>query len=194
VLAGELLIGEEQFLRHLGDLTGFRHFLIRCRPEDESALRSLVTRACGHAGLSIHTTTEVLGALRQVQGTYLAAFGALGGLGLLLGMVGLAVLVVRTVDERRSELGLMLALGFPRGRLLAQFVTEMASLLAAGLGVGLVSALIAVAPAIARGDTGADWLSVLCVLAGTMITGCVVALGAVLHACRVNLLLALRRE
>ena len=46
-----------------------------------------------------------------VQNTYLSTFQTLGGLGLLLGTLGLATVMLRNVVERRSELALLRAIG-----------------------------------------------------------------------------------
>ena len=54
-----------------------------------------------------------LAAFNAVQNTYLSTFQVLGGLGLLLGSVGLGVVVLRNVLERRGELALLLAVGSP---------------------------------------------------------------------------------
>ena len=48
-----------------------------------------------------------MAAYLAVENTYLATFQALGGLGLLLGALGLAVVLLRSVWERRGELALL---------------------------------------------------------------------------------------
>ena len=78
--------------------------------------------------------------------TYLSTFQVLGSLGLMLGTIGLAVVLVRNVIERRPELALLSALGFrpaDRSRLV---LSENAFLLAIGLGVGTALAILGVAP------------------------------------------------
>ena len=57
-------------------------------------------------------TAERLEAYLAVENTYLTTFQALGGLGLLLGALGLAVVLLRSVWERRGELALLRALGY----------------------------------------------------------------------------------
>src|SRR5258707_5373736 len=81
----------------------------------------------------------------DVENTYRATFQALGGLGLLLGTLGLAVVLVRSVWERRGELALLRALGFRRSALGWLILAENAWLLLLGLAFGCVAAGIAIA-------------------------------------------------
>ena len=67
-----------------------------------------------------------------------------GGLGLLLGSVGLGVVVLRNVLERRNELAVLLAVGFRRGAIKRLVVHEHGALLLAGLGLGVLAAVVAV--------------------------------------------------
>jgi len=68
---------------------------------------------------------------------------ALGGVALLVGGVGIANIMVISVIERRSEIGLRRALGATRGHISSQFVIEAAALStlggALGLGIGVLA-------------------------------------------------------
>ena len=70
----------------------------------------------------------------------------LGGLGVVLGTLGLGALVLRNVLERRSELALLRAVGYSRKALRSMVLGEHWLLLALGLLLGSVSALVAVSP------------------------------------------------
>ena len=76
-----------------------------------------------------------------MENTYLSTFQALGGLGLILGSLGLAVVLLRSVWERRGELALLRALGFRRATLVWLVLAENGFLLLLGLAAGTVSAL-----------------------------------------------------
>ncbi|HSL22092.1 MAG TPA: ABC transporter permease [Vicinamibacterales bacterium] len=64
-------------------------------------------------------------------------------LGLLLAVVGVYGVVAYSVTRRRREIGIMLALGAGRGRIMAAVAAEALACAAAGLAVGIPSALAA---------------------------------------------------
>ena len=81
-------------------------------------------------------TVERLAEFHAVENTYLSTFQTLGGLGLLVGTVGLAAVLLRNVLERRRELALLGAVGYRRGHMFAIVLAENALLLGWGLAVG----------------------------------------------------------
>ena len=83
-----------------------------------------------------------------VENTYLGIFQALGGLGLLLGSLGLGIVVLRNVLERRQELALLQAVGFRPSLLQRLVLSEHWLLVVLGLILGLGAALLAVLPAL----------------------------------------------
>ena len=89
-----------------------------------------------------------LNGYNAVENTYLGIFQALGGLGLLLGSLGLALVVARNALERRAELALLGAVGFAPRRIVRLVATEHAVLLGLGLLAGVVAALLSVLPAL----------------------------------------------
>ncbi len=70
----------------------------------------------------------------------------LAGSGFLLGTIGLAVVQLRSVLERRAELALMRAEGFSSRRLVMMVIEENAVLLVGGLVIGCLAAAIALIP------------------------------------------------
>jgi len=129
-----------------------------------------------------------------VQNTYLSTFQTLGGLGLLLGTLGLATVMLRNVWERQAELALLRAVGFLPRHIAALVLTENAWLLSWGLATGALSALLAMTPHLMT--TGADvpWLSVLTLLVAVFVAGCAAAWFAVRTAIRLPIVATLRGE
>ena len=96
------------------------------------------------------STADRLAEFHRVENTYLSTFQTLGGLGLLLGTVGLAAVLLRNVLERRRELALLGAVGYERSRLFVIVVAESALLLVCGLAAGAICAIVATLPAAAE--------------------------------------------
>jgi putative ABC transport system permease protein len=80
-----------------------------------------------------------LTARAQAKGAFNGLFLGLGAVALLVGAVGVANIMIISVLERRSEIGLRRALGATKGQIRTQFLTE-ASLLALTGGAGGVAA------------------------------------------------------
>jgi putative ABC transport system permease protein len=80
------------------------------------------------------------------QGAFNGLFLSLGAVALLVGAVGVANIMVISVLERRSEIGLRRALGATKGHIRIQFLTEavLLTLLGGTAGVGLGVAATAV--------------------------------------------------
>jgi putative ABC transport system permease protein len=74
-------------------------------------------------------------------------FQAFLGLGLIIGIIGLGVVTVRAVQERRFEIGVLRALGFNRRMVMKAFLIEpsFTGLIAIliGMFVGIISSYLA---------------------------------------------------
>src|SRR5207248_1707901 len=111
-----------------------------------AAVSATLTRSLQDIGFELTPASRRLAAFNAVQNTYLNTFQVLGGLGLLLGSAGLGVIVLRNVLERRGELALLQAVGFRRRTLQWLVLSEHGGLLALGLAIGILAALIAILP------------------------------------------------
>jgi putative ABC transport system permease protein len=149
ILQGTIVISEAAYIEQFPDAGGYRFFLL---DSAESATADRVaerlTRMLGDRGLEMMPAWRRLNEFNAVQNTYLSIFSTLGGLGLLLGTVGLAVVVGRNVLERRGQLGLMQAVGFTRRSLARMVLDEHWFLHVLGVALGIVAAIIAVLPKI----------------------------------------------
>jgi ABC-type antimicrobial peptide transport system permease subunit len=194
ILQGNLLIAEDEFRARFTHEQGYRMFLIDAPSNEVDKISSALSRALQDMGLELTPAARRLAAFNAVQNTYLNTFQVLGGLGLLLGSVGLGVVVLRNVFERRGELALLLAVGF-RPRVLRWLVlSEHGALLLAGLGVGVLAAAVAVAPALLSAAADVPIRSLSLVLSGVLLSGAMWAWLAALLALRGRLLDALRME
>ncbi|MEM2099266.1 MAG: FtsX-like permease family protein [Candidatus Bathyarchaeia archaeon] len=62
--------------------------------------------------------------------------------GLVIGTVGMAVISVRNVSERKREIGMMRAIGFPRTQVMLSVLLELVVLGMIGLTIGVVNGLL----------------------------------------------------
>ncbi len=168
ILQGALLIDESRFAEKFPSVSGYRVFLVDSSTPASTAAD--LERALVDAGITVQPARQRLAEFLAVQNTYLSVFQALGGLGLLLGTAGLAVLVLRNVLERRSELALMNAVGFRRRRIARFVFTEHAALVAAGLLAGGAASLLAVWPGLTQPGMEIPWSSLAVTLAA--VTAC----------------------
>ena len=194
VFQGVLLMSDENFLRLFPERQGFQYFLIDVPPEHAVAASELLETELAEYGLDAEPVAERLARFLAVQNTYLSTFQTLGGLGLLLGTLGLATVMLRNVWERQSELALIRAVGLVPRQVGALVLIENGCLLVWGLATGAISALIAMTPHLS--STGADvpWMGVVALLVAVFLVGCVAALGAVRTAISLPILATLRGE
>jgi len=192
IFQGSLVVDEALFLSAFPGSSGYRYFLVDAPggAGDEAAMA--LSAALEDYGLETIPVARRMATLNAVQNTYLSTFQVLGGLGLLLGSVGLGLLILRNVLERRPELAAMLATGC-RTRLLRRIVAgEHALLLAAAVVTGTVAALVAVMPALKDRDAG--WGGLAVVLCLVLCNGLLWTWAAAVLALRGPLLDALRND
>jgi ABC-type antimicrobial peptide transport system permease subunit len=171
VLQSQLLMSEDNFREMFPSQSGFGILLVRVRPEDQDQVRRMLSDELNEYAASVRTTASVLAGYLEVQNTYLSTFELLGALGLALGTIGLAVVLVRTVIERRSELALLAALGFRNRARVWLVLSENAFLLVMGLLLGTVCALIGILPALRDSARGVNISSVVLTLAAVLLVG-----------------------
>jgi len=99
-------------------------------------------------GMNIIPAREKLASFNKVENTYLAVFMLLGTLGVILGTVGLGVVLISNMIERKHELSVYIALGYNRKYILKLVMAEYLMIFLAGTGLGVVSALCGIFPSL----------------------------------------------
>jgi len=194
IFQSEFVVAEKNFLRAFPYEPGFRFFLLDAPAEKAAAVTGELEENLKDFGFDVQATGDRLAVFHRVENTYISTFQTLGGLGLLLGTFGLAAVLLRNVLERRRELALLRAVGYHTGHLNRIVLAENILLLVCGLASGLVSALLAIAPALsARGGFPIAG-SLLVLLLGVFASGLAASLLAVIAVKRSPLLAALRSE
>jgi putative ABC transport system permease protein len=95
--------------------------------------------------VNVSRPSDALTARAETQGALDTLFLGLGAVALLVGAIGVANIMVISVLERRSEVGLRRALGATRGQIRAQFLAEAILLSLAGGAAGVLLGSVAVA-------------------------------------------------
>ena len=129
-----------------------------------------------------------------MQNTYLSTFQTLGGLGLILGTIGVSVVQLRNVWERRGELALMRSLGFSRAALGGMVLAESAVLVAAGLAAGAIPAFVAIGPHLATHAGSIPFGRLAATLAAVFAVGMIAGAIALRPVLRGPLIAGLRAE
>ncbi len=194
VFQSGLLVSEERFLHLYPGHEGYNLLLIEAPPEQVDRVKELLQIGLADRGIEVTRSSDRLASYLAVENTYLSTFQALGGLGLVLGSLGLGVVLLRGVWERRGELALLRALGFRRITLGWLVLAENGFLLLVGLAVGAVSALVAVAPHLLGGGEQVPWLELLGLFAVVLVVGLAAGTIAVVGTLQAPLIPALRRE
>lgn len=194
VFQSELVMSEKNFLRLFPDQQGYRFFLIDAPESDLSATSAKLEDRLSDYGFDAVPTSERLADFHRVENTYLSTFQMLGGLGLVLGTLGLAAVLLRNVFERRKELALLRAVGYNSTHFTQMVFAENALLLCLGLVTGAVCALLAIAPVFfARGGTLPN-ISMGFLLLAVLISGLTASLVATWAALKSPLIPALKAE
>jgi putative ABC transport system permease protein len=110
--------------------------------EMSKRVKRLLTNLHGEEDFTLFTQEDMLKSLDKILRIITFAVGALGGISLIVGGVGVATIMTTALRERMAEIGLLRALGATRRQTLAMFLGEAVVLAGSG---GLAGILLVVA-------------------------------------------------
>ena len=194
VFQGALLISSDAFTRLYPSEEGFRQFLIDAPEAKTGDVETRLRRTYERFGLEASPVSQRLEEFYAVESTYLAMFLVLGGLGLAVGSLGMGVVVLRNLFERRGEVALLRALGFGRAQLYNMLLIEYGTLLTAGLGIGAVASAVSILPTLQATGTGVSVGSLSGILLLIFFAGGSLSAAAILGGVRMDDPSALRNE
>ncbi len=193
VFQGFVLIGIDNFNRYFPSVAGSQIFLADGNREMTDDYISILGDRLAEYGVHFEPAADRLASFFVVTNTYLSVFTILGGIGMILGVAGIGLILVRNFNNRRRDFGLMLAEGFSLRSIRKMIFSEHIIFLIAGIITGLVSALVATRPSLAN-DAELPWLTIGIMILLILATG-ITALLLSVRSVKTNALISrIRRE
>ena len=121
---------------------------VRVATGHEAAVQSLLAQTANPEApyeVNVSQPSDVLTARAAAAGAFNSLFLGLGAVALIVGAVGVANIMIISVLERRSEIGLRRALGATRNQIRTQFLAESILLAVIGGVVGVLAGAAATA-------------------------------------------------
>lgn len=162
----------------------------------DSIKRLLIARH-GREDFTITTQQQMLDVLGSILGVLTFAVGAIGGISLLVGGIGIITIMTISVTERTSEIGLIRALGARHAQILSLFLGEAVVLSAIGgiaglvFGIGIGQLLSVAIPAL---PVHTPWTFVILAESIAIVIGLAAGVVPARHAARLDPVEALRAE
>jgi putative ABC transport system permease protein len=163
----------------------------------EAGIKNILTARHGREDYTLVSQEKALEVLGSVLDVITFAVGALGGISLLVGGVGILTIMTMAVTERTAEVGLLRALGARENQVLMLFLGEAMLLSALGgltglaLGTGLAQALHLLFPAL---PVHTPWLFAALAEASAITIGLAAGVMPARRAARLDPVEALRAE
>jgi putative ABC transport system permease protein len=108
----------------------------------ETAIRAQVREIDANLPVvGLNTMSEVVAQSVATPRFYMLTLAAFAGIALVLAAIGIYGVISYTVAQRSRELGIRIALGASRGRVIGKVLSEALTLTVVGVGLGLVAAL-----------------------------------------------------
>ncbi len=171
IFQGNVIVSEENFLKHFPSVSGSSFFLIDAPRDQQEEISEELAFIFRDHGWEMTTAVDRLNEFNSVENTYLGIFLMLGALGILLGVAGLAVVMARSISERKSEIALYVSMGYKTRQIISLIFREYLVLLAAGLAAGLPPALITALPSLLPGNESVNLSFLLLLSVAIFING-----------------------
>jgi putative ABC transport system permease protein len=177
-----------------------RYYLGVADGADAHAVASSVNGTFLEQGADAHTFSTLINAGASKLTGFLALLRGFLGFGLLVGIAGLGVVMVRAVRERRQEIGMLRAMGFRAGLIRTAMLSEAGLIAIQGTVIGAVLGLITTRQLLLASDSFGDvpipfivpWVGLAVILALPLAASLAVTVWPATRAARIRPAVALR--
>jgi putative ABC transport system permease protein len=165
---------------------------------DNDALAGLINGRYVANGASATSFHRLVNDQFSIQNQFLTLIRGYVALGLLVGIAGLGVVMVRAVRERRREVGVLRALGFSSVAVRRAFLAESSFIALEGIFIGVVLALVTAWRLVNSGSFGSGtafavpWLQLALLVVVTYIASLLATVAPAIQASRIRPAVALR--
>jgi putative ABC transport system permease protein len=170
VYFGNGIIGTSQLLLQSFGVGSGQYGLVKVTSgTDATNVSNTLKRDFARDGMQTIAIAALISAFIQVSQSFLGVFEAFLALGLVVGIAGLGIISIRSVVERRKEIGVLRAIGFRKRMILSAFLLENSYVALLGIFIGIVLGIdLGYAIATSPGSTVPfviPWLSLLEIIA-----------------------------
>lgn len=194
VFQGNIIISENDFLENFPSSGGAEVLLVDGEKDKKEEIKDALYRYLVDYGVQISGTEKRLAEFYSVTNTYLTVFMVLGGLGLIIGTIGMGILLLRNIHERRNEIGILRAVGFKKQKIFQLLFIENILLLITGIVMGTVASIIGILPSIVSKSFELPYLFLTGILISIVVAGVIWIYIPAKKSTKNNLIDALRNE
>ncbi len=144
IFQGNILIADDLFYDNFPSVSGSQVFLIQASEDDREAIQS----SFRNYGMEISKTTDRLLLFYEIENTYLNIFLMLGALGLLIGTIGLAIIIFRSIFEKKAQYALLEATGFRKHQVRKIILRSHMTIVLISLFLGLIPSILSGLPSL----------------------------------------------
>ena len=127
----------EEYVREEFGFTTSNYFLFSIREGEDvdDMAKEIESKFLKNGMQAIAIETMVLEGIKAMN-QFFNLFDSFMGLGLIIGIAGLGIITIRSVHERRQEIGMMRAVGFKKRMVLSSFLIETSFISILGIVIG----------------------------------------------------------
>jgi ABC-type antimicrobial peptide transport system permease subunit len=194
VFQGHLLISAELFRQYFPSVGGSKIMLVDGEFGSQSVISDQLEYLFQDFGMVVTPTSEKLAQFYSVENTYLTVFMMLGGLGIIIGTIGLGIVLLRNLEDRKQEIAIYQAIGFHPILIHKLIFAENLFILLTGMGIGLIAAFTGILPSFFSPAFQFPTAFVLVLIFLVLLNGLAWIYFPLRYALRKNLVVALRKE